>query len=272
LNGSAVQTVTRITSEYGAKSYLFDITHIRGLFLTPLRKRQIIAAYRSPFRDALRPGYKDNEGYFNAIFTQGQLFLVNKNLLKPQDYPKSIEDLLAPRWKGLLGMDDESYDWVAALIDYYGEEKGKQIAERLGRQQLNLRKGNNLLGQLVAAGEIPLLVDGYNHTGYLLKSKGAPVELIFPEPYVTAKTPTGVWIGARAQHPHAAALFVDFLLSRRGQEVMAAQGRWVSRQDVKYLVDPGNRRVQTVSPLKWGERANELVEIFDKLILRKGGK
>ncbi|HKY07291.1 MAG TPA: extracellular solute-binding protein [Candidatus Binatia bacterium] len=270
LNGSAVQTMTRVSSEYNARSYLFDITHIRGLFLTPLRKRQIIAAYRSPFRDALRPGYKDNDGYFNSIFTQGQLFLANRNLLKPQDYPKSIEDLLAPRWKGQLGMDDESYDWIAALMDYYGEERGKQIADQLGRQQLNLRKGNTLLGQLVAAGEIPLMVDGYNHTGYLLKSKGAPIEMLFPEPYVVAKTPTGVWIGARAPHPHSAALFVDFLLSKRGQEVMAAQGRWVSRQDVKYLVDPGTRRVQTVSPIKWGERATELVELFDKLILRKG--
>src|SRR5262245_16856665 len=204
LNGSAVQTMTRVNSEYSAKSYLFDITHIRGLFLTPLRKRQIIAAYRSPFRDALRAGYKDNEGYFNSIFTQGQLFLANRNLLKPQDYPKSIEDLLAPKWKGQLGMDDESYDWLAALLDYYGEDKGKQIAERLGRQQLNLRKGNNLLGQLVAAGEIPLMVDGYNHTGYLLREKGARIEIMFPEPYVVAKTPTGVWIGARAPHPHSA--------------------------------------------------------------------
>lgn len=270
LNGSAVQTMTRVSSEYSAKSYLFDITHIRGLFLSPLRKRRIIAAYRSPFRDALRPGYKDNEGYFNSIFTQGQLFLANRNLLKPQDYPKSIEDLLAAKWRGQLGMDDESYDWIAALMDYYGEERGKQIAEQLGRQQLNLRKGNTLLGQLVAAGEIPLMVDGYNHTGYLLRSKGAPIEILFPEPYVVAKTPTGVWIGARAPHPHAAALFVDFLLSKRGQEVMAAQGRWVSHRDVKYLVDPGNRRVQTVSPIKWGERAAELVELFDKLILRKG--
>lgn len=52
--------------------------------------------------------------------------------------------------------------------------------------------------------------------------------------------------------------------------MLAAQGRWVGRQDVKYLVDPGNRKVQVVSPLKWGERAAELVEIFDKLILRKG--
>jgi iron(III) transport system substrate-binding protein len=271
LNGSAVQTMTRITSEYGAKTHIFDITHIRGLFLLPLKKRQIIAAYRSPNRDALRPGYKDNEGYFNAIFTQGQLFIVNKNLVKPQDYPKNLEDLLLPKWKGQLGMDDESYDWIAALIDYYGEDKGRQFAERLGRQQLNLRKGNTLLGQLVAAGEIPLMVDGYNHTGYLLRQKQAPIELIFPEPYVTAKTPTGVWIGSRAPHPHSAALFVDFLLSQRGQEVMAAQGRWVSRQDIKYLVDPGTRRVQTVSPLKWGERSTELVELFDKLIMRKGG-
>ena len=57
LNGSAVQTMTRLSSEYAAKSYNFDITHIRGLFLNPLRKRQVIAAYRSPQRDALRPGF-----------------------------------------------------------------------------------------------------------------------------------------------------------------------------------------------------------------------
>jgi iron(III) transport system substrate-binding protein len=272
LNGSAVQTMTRINSEYSAKNYLFDITHIRGLFLLPLRKKQIIAAYRSPYRDALRPGYKDDEGYFNAIFTQGQLFILNKNLIKPQDYPKSLEDLLNPKWRKQLGMDDESYDWLAALMDYYGEDKGKQFAERLGKQELNFRKGNNLLGQLVAAGEIPLMVDGYNHTGYLLKTKQAPIELLFPEPYVTAKTPTGVWIGSHAPHPHAAALFVDFLLSKRGQEVMAAQGRWVSRQDVRYLVDPGTRRVQTVSPIKWGERTAELVELFDKLIMRKASR
>src|SRR5262249_48541584 len=104
LNGSAVQTMTRINSEYGAKNYLFDITHIRGLFLLPLRKKQIIAAYRSPYRDALRPGYKDDEGYFNAIFTQGQLFILNKNLVKPQDYPKSLEELLTPKWRKELGM------------------------------------------------------------------------------------------------------------------------------------------------------------------------
>jgi len=42
LNGSAVQTMTRINSEYSAKNYLFDITHIRGLFLLPLKKNKLL--------------------------------------------------------------------------------------------------------------------------------------------------------------------------------------------------------------------------------------
>jgi hypothetical protein len=35
-------------------------------------------------------------------------------------------------------------------MDYYGDEKGKQIARSLGAQQLNIRKGRTLVSQLVA--------------------------------------------------------------------------------------------------------------------------
>jgi iron(III) transport system substrate-binding protein len=269
LSGSAVNTMTRITSEFRARTYLFDVTHIRGLFLSALRKGGMIARYRSPLREALRRDFVDQEGYFNGIFTQGHLFIVNKNLVKPTDYPKTIEDLLLPRWTGQLAMEIESFDWLAALLDHYGEEKGKILADRLGRQKLNFRRGSTLLSQLVAAGELALHLDGYNHTAYQLKQKRAPVEYIFPEPYVPAKTPTAVWIASHSPHPHAAALFVDFLLSKKGQEIMAQQGRWVSRKDVKYLLDPGSRNVQMVS-LKWGERDVELVQLFNKLVLRQG--
>src|ERR1051326_4351245 len=56
---------------------------------------------------------------------------------------------------------------------------------------------------------------------------------------------------------------------RKGQELMAAQGRWVSRKDVPYLLDPGARKVQMVS-LKWGERDVELIQLFNKLLRRQG--
>jgi ABC-type Fe3+ transport system substrate-binding protein len=269
LNGSAVNTMTRITSESRARTYLFDVTHIRGLFLSALKKSGIVARYQTPLRDALRRDFVDADGYFNGIFTQGHLFIVNKNLVKPADYPKKIEDLLLPMWKGQLAMELESYDWLAALLDYYGEANGKAIAEKLGRQKPDFRRGSTLLSQLVAAGELAVHLDGYNHTAYQLKQKKAPIEYIFPEPYVPAKTPTAVWIAAHAPHRYAAALFADFLLSRKGQELMAAQGRWVSRKDVPYLLEPGVRKVQMVS-LKWGERDRELIQLFNKLLRREG--
>jgi hypothetical protein len=42
----------------------------------------------------------------------------------------------------------------------------------------------------------------------------------------------------------------------------------VNRQDVKYQADPGPRKQQVVSDEKWGERTNELVLLYNRLIMR----
>jgi len=224
--------------------------------------------YRTPLREFLRPGFVDQDGYFNATFTRAYMFIVNKNLVPAKDYPKSFAGLLEPRWMRKLAMDTESYDLLAAMLDYYGDSEGKRMAESLGKQEPSFRRGTTLVGQLVAAGEFPLMVDGSNHLGYELKKKGAPIEYIFPEPFVPVMIPQAFWVAARPPHPHAAALFVDFMLSKKAQEMMAGQGRWVSRKDVKYQVDPGTRKLQVVSQEKWGERTNELVQLYNRLIRR----
>jgi hypothetical protein len=51
---------------------------------------------------------------------------------------------------------------------------------------------------------------------------------------------------------------------------MAAQGRWASRKDVKYLVDPSQKKLQVISDEKWGDRMNELVQRYNELIIREG--
>src|ERR1051325_6181048 len=132
LNGSAVNTMTRITSEFRARTHLFSVTHIRGLFLSALRKSGVIARHQTPLRDALRRDFVDAEGYFNGIFTQGHVFIVNKNLVKPADYPKKIEDLLLPMWKGQLAMELESYDWLAAPLHYYRQANRKHKPHKTG--------------------------------------------------------------------------------------------------------------------------------------------
>lgn len=263
------KTLNRITAEYRAGAHLYDATGYRATFLTPTRKAGLIMRFRTPLREFLRPGFVDQEGYFNATFTRAFMFIVNKNLVAPKDYPKSFANLLEPKWKGKLAMDNESYDLLAALLDHYGDTEGRRLAEALGKQEPSFRRGTTLVGQLVAAGEFPIMVDGSNHLAYDLKKKGAPIEYLFPEPFIPVMIPQGFWVAAKPPHPHAAALFVDYMLSKKAQEIMAGQGRWVSRKDVKYQVDPGARKLQVVSHEKWGEWTNELVQLYNRLIMRE---
>ena len=77
-----------------------------------------------------------------------------------------------------------------------------------------------------------------------MKNAKAPADFIFSEPFVAVKTPTTISIAAGAPHPHAAALFVDFLLSKAGQDLMAGQGRWVSRKDGNYFADLKGKKMR----------------------------
>ena len=73
------------------------------------------------------------------------------------------------------------------MLEHYGDEKGKQIARSLGVQQLNIRKGRTLVSQLVA-GEFPLQIDAHHHEAVSLRKAGAPIDYVFPEPFVPVKS------------------------------------------------------------------------------------
>lgn len=161
-------------------------------------------------------------------------------------------------------MDTTDYDWIAALIDYYGRSKAIEFAGQLSKQQLNMRRGPTLLAQLAVAGEFPIVIDAFPEEMLQLKNAKAPVDFTFSEPFVAVKTPTTVSISAGAPHPNAAALFVDFLLSKPGQEIMASQGRWVSRNDVGYLVDLKGKKMQIPSS-DWDDKQVELIKLYNNL-------
>jgi ABC-type Fe3+ transport system, periplasmic component len=96
--------------------------------------------------------------------------------------PQSFEDLLDLRWKDKLGMDTTDYDWLASLIDYYGRGKALELAGRLSKQQLNLRRGPTLLVQLAVAGEFPIVIDAFPEEIMQMKNAKAPADFIFSEP------------------------------------------------------------------------------------------
>ena len=73
------------------------------------------------------------------------VYLFNTKQISRAQAPKCVDDLLQPKWKGKMGMDQDADDYLAALLDYYGDEKGKQITRALDAQQLNIRKGRTLV-------------------------------------------------------------------------------------------------------------------------------
>src|SRR5258706_6990952 len=224
--------LNRIMTEQRAGKYTFDTMNVRSSALYSLKKAGAIMRFDTPNRRALRAGFTDKEGYLNGMWASLLVYLYNTKQVTRAQAPKSIDDLLQPRWKGKLGMDKDADDWLAAIMDYYGDERSKQIDPSIGAQQLNIRKGRTLVSQLVAAGEFPVQIDAHHHEAVALKKSGAPIDYIFPEPFVPVKAVSAFILSSHPPHPHAAALLVDYMLSKKGQEIAYRQSRWPAHKDL----------------------------------------
>src|SRR5215470_5978467 len=152
-----------------------------------------------------------------------------------KDPPNSYEDLLNPKWRNQIGLETEEYQWFYHLVQILGRDKGLDYMKRLAGQTLQMRKGHTLLAQLVAAGEMALAVVVYSNRVERMRMTGAPIDWVrFKGPTITAIN--AISIPEKAPHPNAARLFVDFVLSKEGQNLLRGLRRIPARPDV--LPDP----------------------------------
>jgi iron(III) transport system substrate-binding protein len=263
--GSGTQVINRFLTESKAGSYRADLVGARTNFHPTLMKAGLVAKNLAPFRQELREGFIDKTGYLLGQHTFGLVIGYNTRNVPPNKVPQSYRDLLNPEWKGQMALDFESYDWLAGILDTMGEEIGLDFTRKLAAQNVHVQRGHSLLMQLVAAGELKFEIDAYHYQINEFRKKGAPLDLIIPDPLVV-KEPSGIWIAKRAPHPHAAALLVDFLFSREGQQILAGLSVLVARKDIAW--DFGGKQIKAIHVLsaeKWGPRYNDLARQFDEI-------
>jgi iron(III) transport system substrate-binding protein len=262
LSGTGV--VNRFLTEYKAGVHRTDVIGGRGSLHPMLMKAGVVARNLAPFRRELREEFVDKDGYYVGNFTYGLVFGYNVKNVARDRVPAAYEDLLSPYWKDQMGLDRESYDWLGGIMDIMGEQKGLDYARKLSEQNLKIIKGHTLLTQLVAAGEIRLLIDAYHHHIVSFKEKGAPLELVIPDPLIV-REPSGIWISKKAVHPYAAALLTDFLLSKEGQQLYLDGNRLVARKDMPWNF--GGKKPNRINILseKWAANYNELTKQFDQI-------
>ncbi len=143
---------------------------------------------------------------------------INTNLVKPDDI-KSHRDLLQPRWKGKIVMQDPTsagtgiswFSVVSAQLGYdFMRELAKQEPVIIGDRRLQL--------EWVAQGKYPVAVAPQSDTVGMFKREGAPVShlILIDGTYVAAGSGFIVLVN-KAAHPNAAKLFVNWFLGREAQ-------------------------------------------------------
>ena len=206
---------TRIETEARANTHLADVIGISGFQMYQLVKRGLMAKYESPERRYFEPGFKDKDGYWTAYYVNPIVTAYNTRQVSAHDAAKDYADLLDPKWKGKLVMEDEEIEWFSTMMSFWGDEKGTAYMRRLAAQNFNFRHGHTLMSQLVAAGEYPGAVFVYGPQTQFIRSTGAPIDWNALNPTVAGVNLMGV--AAHAPHPNAAQLYVDHMLSEEIQ-------------------------------------------------------
>ena len=148
--------------------------------------------------------------------------LVNTELVKPSDEPKSWKDLLLPRWKGQILADDVHPVGSGSLFFQatYGK-LGREFHEKLAAQDPSFTRDPRGSQRRVARGEYPIFLP--SSVAAMKELEGLPLKTVVPSEgavYVLYQTA----IFKNASHPNAARLFMDFLLSDEAQAIYAEDG------------------------------------------------
>jgi iron(III) transport system substrate-binding protein len=225
------QLLNRILTEARAGKWFFDV--VSSSAIQVLASRNFLSPYASAESNAYVAELKDPQSRWTAVYNNNLVPVYNTKMLPEKEVPKDYPDLLDPKWKGKMLMDSTDYDWYGTLAVVWGREASARYMERLAQQAPVWRRGHGLVAQLIAAGEVPLGW-AYNFRVERMKTEGAPVEWVPSfNPIVT--TINGVGLSAKASAPNAGKLFIDFILSKKGQEMIRDMRRIPSRSDVKPL-------------------------------------
>lgn len=210
--------LTKTMNEVRAGRHNADVYYTNSMNIHILKKENLLMKYVSPGTKTYPNWLKDPQGFWVGSYYFIRVPAYNTKLVSQQSAPRSYEDLLDPKWKGKIGMSAEEYEWFGMQLKVRGEEKGLQFMKNLSKQDIRFQRGKTLSGNMLIAGEFAILVNVNAYTIEGLKEKGAPVEWFRAEPTVGAIMVAAV--AANAPRPNAAKLFVDFMLSKKGQELI----------------------------------------------------
>jgi iron(III) transport system substrate-binding protein len=210
--GSQTNILQRLIGETRGGRFEFDVVETNAPQLEALAREKLLQKIDSPYiGDVLLPETLPAHGEWTPDRLNLLVYAYNTNAVKSAELPKAWADLLEPKWKRRIGMEATNVEWFAALVEAMGEQAGLELFRRIGDNGVAVRTGHTHSTGRVIAGEIPMFFGVFSHDVDRMKVKGAPVDWFVLPPAIVV--PSAVAVSRRAPHPHAAALFYDYMLT-----------------------------------------------------------
>lgn len=211
---------SKLLAERSANRFAVDVVQFSEIATAlDFRKKTGYQAYLSPQTSFY--GAQDLSNPPGTYFHPGVTFAgiaYNTDKVPASEAPKNWKDLLDPKWRNSISTKQSTsgmqfVQWFE-LKKLYGDGYWKEFAKQRprgfdSRAQIfdRLAKGDDKVCGLA------------EWAGFqLVKDKGAPVAFVTPPDGLPA-TPLATGIVDKAPHPEAAKLFLDWLMSPRGQNV-----------------------------------------------------
>jgi len=218
----AVTLATRTLGEAQARRYIVDAFETTQGALMLLRDNKLLLPYASPHLSEYPEGSMEKApgGLFYYVVNRESYPGIgfNKNSVRESEVAKSFDELLKPALKGKIGISGEEIGnrVIGAML----KAKGEGFVKNLAAQEIKLYGLPALgLNELIVSGEVPLTFTAVDSNIRLAAARGAPVAWLAPD--LVPVNSGSVAIFTHSQHPHAALLFVDFIVGPDGQKLFS---------------------------------------------------
>jgi len=231
---SANQIPPRVLTEQKGGSYDADVISGDAVQLDQLLNAGALTAYDPPDLPALPKGLSLPAGHKSVIYINTTVIAYNPAAVKAAGLPvpTSWDDLAKPQWKGQFSIDPGAVNFYQSEISAVGQDKALTLVKALGDNGPKLVSSHTQALTQVEQGEPVATATAY---GYLAAkdAKKDPKNLAFVNGSALPTSLNLASVGKNAPHMNAAKLFLNWLESKAGQQVIVQETNQTSlRPDV----------------------------------------
>lgn len=223
--GDSTKVAERARTEWRAGKPGFDVVEAnRGVQLI-MKQEGLFQKFVPPSSESFPAKFKEPDGLITPWRVLPISILYNTELVKPNDVPKSYDDLLDPKWKGKISIPDPTRHTTTAQflrnLEVIKGDKWLDFVKALAKQNPVLVASLAPVAPTIIKGEALV---GITYIKYVKQYKG-PVHYVLQDKYLS--DPNYLSLSAKPVHPNAAKLYIDFATSAEGQKEIAEDGEFV---------------------------------------------